>query len=88
MITLTLDGKKVHTQEGSTLLKVANENGIEIPTLCYNSKISKTTSCLVCSVKNLKTGRNIPSCATIATEGMEIDASSDEIKSVRRTLLN
>ena len=88
MISLIIDGKKVQTTEGSTLLKVANENGIEIPTLCYNAKISKTTACLVCSVKNLKTGRNIPSCATIATEGMEIDASSDEIKKVRRTLLN
>jgi len=88
MINLTLDGKKIQTKEGNTLLKVANENGIEIPTLCNNAKISKNTSCLVCCVKNLKTGRNIPSCATIATEGMEIDTSSDEIKSVRRTLLN
>ena len=87
-ISLIIDGKKIKTTEGSTLLKAATENGIEIPTLCHNAKISKTTSCLVCSVTNLQTGRNIPSCATIATEGMEIDASSEKIKSIRRTLLN
>ena len=88
LINLTIDGRQITAKKGDTLLKIATENNIEIPTLCNNAKISKTTSCLVCSVTNLQTGRNIPSCATVATEGMEIDASSDKIKSVRRTLLN
>ena len=87
-INLTIDGRQITANEGDTILKIATENNIPIPTLCHNAKISRTTSCLVCSVTNLKTGRNIPSCATVATDGMEIDASSEKIKSVRRTLLN
>jgi len=33
MPTLTINGQKVHAEEGQTILEVARENGIEIPTL-------------------------------------------------------
>ena len=38
-IELTVDGKKVLAREGQTLLEVARENDIYIPTLCYTEKL-------------------------------------------------
>ena len=86
-IKFFLDGKEVTAQPGETILKVAERNGIEIPTLCFNKKISKTTSCFVCVVKDKKTGKFIPSCSGCPAPGQDIDASSEEVAEMRRTAL-
>lgn len=86
-ITFQLDGQSVTAQPGETILAVAARNGIEIPTLCHNQKISHTTSCFVCLVKDCKTGKFLPSCSARPVEGQNIDASSEEVCEMRRTAL-
>ena len=71
-----LDGKTVKAQPGETVLQVATREGITIPSLCFNGKVSHTTSCFVCVVKDCKTGKFLPSCAARPAPGQEIDASS------------
>ena len=44
-VEFTIDGKTMTAEQGETILQVAEKNGITIPTLCYNKKVSKTTSC-------------------------------------------
>ena len=83
----TLDGKIVTAEPGQTILDVATQNGIDIPTLCYNEKISKTTSCFVCVVKDAKTGRFMPSCAACPAPGQVIESSTDEVYNMRKTAL-
>ncbi len=87
-ISLKIDGKTVQTKAGNTLLTVAQEQGITIPTLCYNGHITRTTSCFVCVVKDNKTGKFLPSCSAVATEGMDIDVSSLDVIDMRRSALN
>jgi len=82
-----LDGKTVKAQPGETVLQVATREGITIPSLCFNGKVSHTTSCFVCVVKDCKTGKFLPSCAARPAPGQEIEASSDEVKSMRKTAL-
>ena len=36
MVTLTIDGKKLKTLKGDTVLEAATKAGIEIPHLCYH----------------------------------------------------
>lgn len=86
-IQFILDGKEVTAQPGETILAVATRLGIEIPTLCFNQKVSKTTSCFVCVVKDLKTGKFLPSCSACPAPGQNIDASSEEVRDMRRTAL-
>ena len=86
--TITIDNKEIQADHEKTILEITKENGIEIPTLCHNEKISQTTSCFVCIVKNVKTGKFTPACSTIPTEGMEIESSTEEVKDMRRTALN
>ena len=87
-INLKIDGKEVEAKQGQTILEVAEENGIEIPTLCHHEEISQTTSCYLCMVKDNNTGNYIPSCSANIADGMDIDASSDEIFDMRQTTLN
>ena len=82
-IIFKIDGREVAAQPGETILQAAARIGVEIPTLCYNQKISKTTSCFVCVVKDCKTGKFLPSCSACPAPGQEIDASSDEVKDMR-----
>lgn len=86
-INFILDGKAVTAAPGETILSVATKNGIEIPTLCFNGRVSRTTACFVCVVKDKKTGRFLPSCSACPVEGQEVDASSDEVRDMRRTAL-
>lgn len=86
-IRFFLDGREVVAGPGETILAVAGRLGIKIPTLCFNPKISRTTSCFVCVVKDLKTGKFLPSCSACPTPGQQIDASSEEVRDMRRTAL-
>ena len=86
-INFILDGKAVTAAPGETILSVATKNGIEIPTLCFNGKVSRTTACFVCIVKDRKTGRFLPSCSACPSEGQDVDASSEEVREMRRTAL-
>ncbi len=88
MITLKIDNKEIKVQEGTTILEASKKLGIEIPTLCHNDKISHTTSCFVCVVKDKKSGRFMPSCAAKVVQDMDIDASGDEVYEMRKTALN
>ncbi len=86
-IEFTLDGRVVAARPEQTILDVAEENGVAIPSLCFYRKTSCNTSCLVCMVKDMKSGRFLPSCTVRPAPGQEIDASSDEVRSMRKTAL-
>jgi NADPH-dependent glutamate synthase beta subunit-like oxidoreductase len=88
MINLKINDAQISVPENTTILNAAKSIGIEIPTLCFNEKITHNTSCFVCVVKDLKTGKFTPSCAAKVAEGMEIDASSEAVLDMRRTCLN
>ena len=87
-IEFILDGKPVSAEPGMTILEVARANGIDIPTLCSDERISRTTSCFVCVVRDKKTGKFLPSCSSRPSPGQEIEASSPEVLDMRRTALN
>ncbi|MCQ2378827.1 MAG: FAD-dependent oxidoreductase [Victivallaceae bacterium] len=87
-IEFILDGRKVTAEPGQTILEVARANGISIPTLCRDEKVSRTTSCFVCVVRDCKTGKFLPSCSACPAPGQEIDASGDDVREMRRTALN
>ena len=87
-IEFILDGRNVTAEPGQTILEVARANGIKIPTLCREQRISKTTSCFVCVVRDKKTGRFMPSCAAMPAPGQEIEASTPEVLDMRKTALN
>jgi len=84
---IKLNNKEIEVFKGEKLIEAARRNSIEIPALCYAAGYKHQSSCMVCVVKNCKTGQIIPSCSTVVVEGMNIDSESDEVKDLRRQSL-
>lgn len=84
MFKLKIDNTDLEVPEGSTVLEAAGKAGIRIPTLCHSDKLPHYSSCMVCMVKNLKTGGYMPSCSALVQDGMEIDCSSAEVADLRK----
>ena len=84
---LTIDQREIEVPAGSTILDAAERLGIEIPTLCFSRQCEPSTSCLVCLVKLLPSGRMVPACATPVAEGMQVESETDEVHAVRRSTL-
>lgn len=89
-VTLKIDGKEVKATEGATILDVARNIGIEIPTLCYNSALEPFGSCRVCSVEITDArGRKkvVTSCNYPVKEGLEVSTKSEKVLKTRKLLL-
>lgn len=90
MITLTINGREIGAEEGWTVLKAAQNVGIEIPTLCYHEVLSSSGACRLCSVEvTTKKGRNrvVASCLYPVEEGLSVQTNSEKIKRLRRGLM-
>lgn len=85
-MTININGKDYPFKEGQTILAVARENNIEIPTLCYLKNVIEEGNCRICMVE-LENGRLVPACATKASDGMKIQTKSEKVVSSRRNTL-
>ncbi len=50
-ITITINGSQLSGSDGMTILEVAQENGIDIPTLCHGAEFTPIGSCRTCVVE-------------------------------------
>lgn len=87
MLKLKIDNREVSVPAGVSVLAAARMGGAEIPTMCYREGKPHFTSCMICMVKDNKSGKLFPSCSVKAIEGMEIITRDDEIVESRRTAL-
>ena len=85
--TLTIDGKNVSARSGQTILEVAQEHGIEIPTLCHLDGLSDVGACRLCVVEVKGNNKLFPACVTSVFECMEVTTQSKRLQSHRRTIL-
>jgi ferredoxin len=83
-VSLHVDGRAVTVEGGSTLVAAAREAGVVVPTMCHVDGVEPAVSCMVCVVRDLRTGRMLPACSTVAAERMNIDASSAHVQAARR----
>ena len=86
-IKILLNGKEVTAKQGQTILEVATEYGIEIPTLCHDEYLKPYGSCWVCLVEVKGAKGFVPSCATKVYEGMEVNTDSEEVHAARQMAL-
>jgi NADH dehydrogenase/NADH:ubiquinone oxidoreductase subunit G len=47
MIELTIDDKKIQAEDGLTILKAAQQNGIRIPNMCYDKRLRPYGGCRI-----------------------------------------
>ncbi len=87
MINLKINGKEIQAESGKTVLQIAKEHDVHIPTLCYHKDLNPTGNCRMCIVE-VKGGRFLQAaCVTPVWEGMEIETSSETVMKDRKLTL-
>ncbi len=84
MINLTINGKKIAAPEGSTILEAARQNGIYIPTLCYDEAVEIYGACGVCVVEAEGVPKLLRSCSAKISEGMVVNTESERVVKSRK----
>ena len=86
-LRLNINGMEVCGYDGQTVLDVAKENGIEIPTLCYDERVAIYGACGLCVVEQEGNPKLLRACATAIAEGMVIHTNTQKVKESRKTAL-
>jgi NADP-reducing hydrogenase subunit HndD len=87
MINLLINDQKVSVEEGTTVLAAAKKLKINIPTLCNHDDLCVAGNCRVCIVEQKGARTLIASCATPATEGMEIRTNTLKVRNARKHIV-
>ena len=84
---ININGKELTGFPGQTILDVARENDIFIPTLCYDEKTEIYGACGLCMVEVEGSPKIFKACATEISPGMVIRTDSERIRESRKTNL-
>ncbi len=90
MVTLTINGREIKAEEGTTILNAARENNIYIPALCENEAVAPYGACRLCLVEiTTAKGRErlVASCLYQVEEGLTVKTDTERIAKIRRVLL-
>lgn len=87
MVNITVDGRRVQVQQGTTVLYAARAAGVDIPTLCHHPELRPEGNCRVCLVE-VEGVRNLPaSCVYPVSEGMVIHTNSQPVREARKMVV-
>ncbi len=86
-VRVRINGTDYHVNSDYTILKAAEEAGIDIPTLCYEERLHVIGACRICVVEVKGAKKLIASCSTPVREGMEVFTESEEVIEARREIL-
>ena len=86
-LNITIDGVKVGSPSGATILEAAEKAGIEIPRLCHQEGIKPSGNCRVCVVEVEGSRTLVGSCHTPIVEGMVVRSRSPRVLEARKTTI-
>lgn len=87
-MTIRINGRPMEIEEeGATILKIARQNGVRIPTLCHMESLLPTGSCRMCLVEIQGCENPMTACNTQALDGMVIETDTPTIREMRREVL-
>jgi len=87
MVRITIDGTELQAEAEQTILEVARENGIYIPTLCYHPRLLPIGSCRLCVVEIEGADRPMTACTTQVQDGIVVHTQTDKLHRIRRDAL-
>jgi bidirectional [NiFe] hydrogenase diaphorase subunit len=83
-VKLKIDGVEVEVPEGTTILKAAKDNRIDIPTLCNLEGLTSYGGCRLCLVEISGSPKLFPACTTPVSPGIEVTTNSDLLHEYRK----
>ncbi|KPK89626.1 MAG: hypothetical protein AMJ94_11670 [Deltaproteobacteria bacterium SM23_61] len=87
MVTVTINGREASGRRDMTILDLAKEMKIPIPTLCHDSHLASYGACRVCLVEEEKSGALLASCVAPLSPGMVIRTDSPRVLEARRMIV-
>ena len=87
ILTLVIDGLQVSGLASETILQVARENDIAIPTLCWLEGLSNLGACRLCMVEIDGNPKLHPACVTPIQEGMVVTTRSERLHRYRKAIV-
>lgn len=82
-VLVTVDGKTVMIEAGSSIIQAADKAGVVIPRYCYHEKLAIAGNCRMCLVDVERMPKLIASCAMPVQNGMVVHTDSDRITKAR-----
>ncbi len=87
-LKMTVNNKKVFFEKEKTILEIAKDNDIYIPSLCYHYKTGPAGKCRVCMV-DVEGMRGLQAaCTTIAADGMVVKTNTTELLEAQKMIVN
>ena len=87
MVKIFIDEKPVEVEEGTTILKAAEKEGISIPHLCYHDAFPPEGSCRMCLVEIEGLPKLELACSTQVRDGMKVFTKSEKVVEARKGVL-
>ncbi len=84
---LHVNGRPVPVTEGQTLLAVLEMAGLDVPSLCYERRLSPQGTCRLCLVEVDGLARPVAACTTLAEPGMRVTTDSQSLNEYRKVIL-
>lgn len=84
-IKIKINGNEIEVEQGKTILQVAKEMNLHIPTLCYLEHLSPQGACRLCLVEDR--GKLVTSCTTPVAPNMDIKLDTPNVVSSRKQIL-
>ena len=87
VVNLTLNGQEVRARLGQTILEVAREAGVDIPTLCHDPRLEPYGACRLCLVEVEGARGPMAACGAKVSEGMKVQTHTEKIVKLRKFVL-
>ncbi len=87
IVTLTMNGEQLSAKDDETLLEIARQHKIHIPTLCHLDGLTDVGACRLCLVEVEGSSKLFPACTTRPLEGMVVTTDTDRLRKYRKTIV-
>src|SRR3954447_8329067 len=87
VVTFKMNDQDVSGRDDQSVLEVARETGVFIPTLCHLDGLSEVGACRLCLIEVTGIPKLLPACVTLIQEGMDVHTDSERLRAYRKMTL-
>ncbi len=87
MVDVVIDGQTVSVPEGTSIMRAARGNGLDIPKLCATDNVNAFGSCRMCLVEIDGRRGLTASCTEPVQPGMVVRTQTEEVARIRRGVM-
>lgn len=84
-VKLQIDGKEIVVEKGVTVIEAARKTGIDIPSLCHDSRLEPFGACRLCFVNIQGAPKPVTACSTVVADGMVITTENEILADIRKS---